>query len=165
MKFIGMRPWEIKMLSKTYLPKPSEILRKWHLIDAKNLVLGRLASDVANRLSGKKKIYYTDFLDCGDFVVVINAAKVVLTGKKLEQKLDFRHSGYPGGDKYTVYSKLMAENPEKALRLAVKGMLPKNKLGSRMITRLKIYKDDKHPHIGQINSGAKKSDPDQAPKN
>jgi large subunit ribosomal protein L13 len=138
------------MLSKTFLPKTGDIQRKWHLIDAQNVVLGRLASDVANRLSGKKKAYYSNHLDCGDFVVVVNAAKIVLTGKKLEQKLDFRHSGYPSGDRYTVYSKLMAENPQKALRLAVKGMLPKNRLGSRMITRLKIYKDDKHPHQVQV---------------
>jgi large subunit ribosomal protein L13 len=140
------------MYSKTYLPKTADIVRKWHLIDARGMVLGRLSTDVANKLSGKLKAYYSNHLDCGDFVVVINAEKIVLTGKKLDQKVDFRHSGYPGGDTYTVYSKLMAENPQKAVRLAVKGMLPKNKLGSKMITRLKIYRDGKHIHQEQFKT-------------
>jgi large subunit ribosomal protein L13 len=138
------------MFQKTYLPKTADIVRKWHVIDGRGLVLGRLACEAAKKLSGKNKAYYTQSIDCGDFVVVTNAAKVVLTGKKLEQKVDFRHSGYPRGDKYTLYSKLMAENPEKAVRLAVKGMLPKNRLGSKQIRRLKIYKNESHPHKEQV---------------
>src|SRR3989339_26127 len=103
------------MNSKTYLPKENEIQRDWHVIDGTGKVLGRLATNIANILRGKNKVYYTSHLDCGGFVVVTNAAKVKLTGKKLDQKIDYRHSGYPGGDRYTPYSKLMAEHPEKAV--------------------------------------------------
>ena len=135
---------------KSYLPDVSEMKREWHFIDASGMVLGRLSTKVANILRGKDKPYFTHHLDCGGFVVVTNADKVVLTGKKLEQKIDYRHSGYPGGDKYVPYSKLMVDNPEKALHLAVKGMLQKNKLGSQQIKRLKIYKGNQHPHIAQV---------------
>jgi ribosomal protein L13, bacterial type len=136
--------------NKTFLPKTEEIQRKWHLVDARGKVLGRLATHIADVLRGKNKALFTPHVDCGDFVVVTNAGKIVLTGKKLDQKLDFRHSGYPGGDKYTPYRKLIDEHPEKAIELAVKGMLPKNKLADRQLKRLKVYKDDQHPHKAQF---------------
>ena len=138
------------MNPRTYLPKTGEIQRQWHLIDGDGKVLGRVATKVAELLRGKGKRIYCNDVDCGDFVIITNAAKLVLTGDKLNQKIAYRHSGYPGGDKYTPYKRLMAEQPEKAVEFAVKGMLPKNKLGSRQLTRLKIYKDAKHPHAAQL---------------
>jgi large subunit ribosomal protein L13 len=134
------------MTTKTYFPKSTEIQRGWHQIDADGKVLGRLSTKIADILRGKNKATFSRDIDCGDFVVVTNAAKIVLTGKKLEQKVDFRHSGYPGGDKLTTYDILMATNPERALMLAVKGMLPKNKLADKQIKRLKIYRSNEHPH-------------------
>ncbi len=119
-----------------------KIERDWYLIDATGKPLGRLASQIAKLLIGKHKPIYSPDRDCGDFVVVKNAAKVVLTGKKLKQKILFRHSGYLGGDKYIPYEKLFPDKADLVLRLAVKGMLPKNKLRAKMIKRLKIYKDD-----------------------
>jgi large subunit ribosomal protein L13 len=138
------------MNKKTYLPKQNAIERKWHLIDASGKVLGRLAVEVAALLRGKGKIFYTNHIDCGDFVVVTNASKIVLTGRKLDQKTYFTFSGYPGGAKLTPYSVLMAKNPQKALLAAVKGMLPKNKLANRQISRFKVFKDDKHNHSAQL---------------
>jgi large subunit ribosomal protein L13 len=138
------------MNSKTYLPKQDAIERKWHLIDADGKVLGRLAVKVAELLRGKNKVFYTNHIDCGDFVVVTNTSKIVLTGKKLDQKTYFTYTGYPGGAKLTPYSVLMAEKPEKALIAAVKGMLPKNKLADRQLKRLKVFRDDKHKHGAQI---------------
>jgi large subunit ribosomal protein L13 len=138
------------MNSKTYLPKQDAIERKWHVIDADGKVLGRLAVKVAELLRGKNKVFYTNHIDCGDFVVVTNTSKIVLTGKKLDQKTYFTYSGYPGGAKLTPYSVLMAEKPEKALIAAVKGMLPKNKLADRQLKRLKVFKGDKHKHGAQI---------------
>ena len=132
------------MNKKTYLPQTSDIKRAWHLLDAKGIPLGRLATKAVYLLGGKNKAYYCTHLDCGDHVVVINASEIVLTGKKMEQKIDYHHSGYPGGDKYTVYAKLMAEKPEKGLWLAVKGMLPKNRLAPLQIKRLKIFKGAEH---------------------
>lgn len=137
------------MITKTYLPKTEDIKREWHSIDAAGKVLGRLATEIAKILRGKDKAYFIPSVDCGDFVVVTNAEKVILTGKKLDQKVNYRHSGYPGGDSYTPYKKLMSENPEKAIRVAVKGMLPKNRLAARQIKRLKIYKGSNHPHDAQ----------------
>ncbi len=135
---------------KSYLPKAEEIKRKWHFIDADGQVLGRLAVRVAALLTGKRKAIYTSSVDCGDFVVLTNLSKMVLTGKKLEQKTAFTYSGYPGGGKLIPYSKLMAETPDRALRLAVKGMLPKNKLADRQLTRLKLFKNAEHTHQAQI---------------
>lgn len=135
---------------KTTLIKQSEIKPRWHLIDARDKVLGRVATEAASLLVGKNKPTYTPNILNGDCVVVINAASVRLTGKKLDQKIRFTHSRYLGGAKYTPYKKLMTTNPAEAVRLAVKGMLPKNKLGSRMITRLKIYPDANHPHHAQL---------------
>jgi large subunit ribosomal protein L13 len=119
-----------------------DIKRDWYLVDATGIPLGRLASQVAKLLIGKHKPIYSPDKDCGDFVVVKNASKIVLTGKKLKQKILFRHSGYLGGDKYIPYEKLLPEKADLVVREAVKGMLPKNKLRAKMIKRLKIYKDD-----------------------
>ncbi|MDR1103946.1 MAG: 50S ribosomal protein L13 [Endomicrobium sp.] len=138
------------MNKKTYLPKQDAIERKWHLIDASGKILGRLAVEIAELLRGKNKVFYTNHIDCGDFVVVVNASKIVLTGKKLDQKTYFTYSGYPGGAKLTPYSVLMEKSPEKALLAAVKGMLPKNKLADRQITRLKVFREDKHTHSVQL---------------
>lgn len=135
---------------KTTLLKQIDVKPKWHLIDAKDKVLGRLATAVAGILIGKNKVGYTPSIQNGDCVVLINAADIKLTGKKLDQKIKFTHSGYLGGAKYTPYKKLMIEKPTEAVRLAVKGMLPKNKLGDRMLTRVKIYPGSEHPHEAQI---------------
>lgn len=134
---------------KTYLPQKEEIKRKWHFIDAEGKVLGRLAVEVSALLRGKGKAIYTSHIDCGDFVVLTNISKIVLTGKKLEQKAAFAFSGYVGGGKLTPYSKLMVENPEKAVRIAVKGMLPQNKLADKQIKRLKLFRGAEHTHQAQ----------------
>jgi len=138
------------MNKKTYLPQEGAIERKWHLINADGKVLGRLAVKVADILRGKSKVIYTNHIDCGDFVVVTNASKIVLTGKKLDQKTHFTFSGYPGGAKLTPYSVLMANDADKALKFAVKGMLPKNKLADKQLKRLKVYKDENHEHAAQF---------------
>lgn len=134
---------------KTYMAKASEVERKWYLIDATNLPLGRLASQVADILTGKNKPIYTPHVDTGDFVIVINSDKMVLTGKKLEKKKLIWHTGYIGGLKEVGYDKLMAENSPKALEKAVKGMLPKTTLGRKQFTRLHIFKDANHNHEAQ----------------
>lgn len=137
------------MLTKTFLPKTEDIQRKWYHLDAQGRVLGRLATQCAGLLRGKGKPYFTPNLDVGDFVIVTNVEKMKLTGKKLEQKIDFRYSGYPGGAKITPYRKMMEKNPERVLILAVKGMLPKNRLSERLLTKLKIYRGSQHPHTAQ----------------
>ena len=134
---------------RTFSPKPSDIQRQWHVIDASDVVLGRLASRVATLLRGKHKPYCAPHVDTGDYVIVVNADKVVLTGKKLEQKRAYRHSGYPGGLRSIPYSELMAKNPARAVEKAVKGMLPKNSLGRRMAKKLKVYAGPEHPHQAQ----------------
>jgi len=134
---------------KTYMPGKEEISRKWFIIDADGQVLGRLATKVANILRGKNKVIYTPNFDTGDFVVVVNAEKIKLTGKKLIQKVSFSHSGYPGGTRFIKYKKLLEDSPEKAIRMAVKGMLPHNKLADRLITKLKIYRGAEHRHGAQ----------------
>ena len=134
---------------KTYLPQKEEKKRKCHFIDAEGKVLGRLAVEVSALLRGKGKAIYTSHIDCGDFVVLTNISKIVLTGKKLEQKAAFAFSGYVGGGKLTPYSKLMVENPEKAVRIAVKGMLPQNKLADKQIKRLKLFRGAEHTHQAQ----------------
>lgn len=134
---------------KTTLAQKQEIERRWHLIDLTDQTLGRAASQTALLLTGKRKVTYTPSVDCGDFVVAVNAGKIHLTGKKLEQKFTFRHSGYPGGVRQIAYKKLLKDDPERAFFLAVKRMLPKNKLASRQILRLKIYQNEKHPHTVQ----------------
>lgn len=134
---------------KTFLPKADEIERKWHVVDASGQVLGRLASEVASLLMGKRKACYTDFLDTGDFVVVVNAEKVKLTGKKLEEKIYYSHTGRPGSLKQATAGEVLAKFPERLLLSAVKGMLPKNRLGRRMIRKLKVYAGPEHPHRAQ----------------
>jgi large subunit ribosomal protein L13 len=134
---------------KTVLPKVDELDRKWHLVDAREQVLGRLASRVATVLMGKDKPIYTDFLDTGDFVVVVNAEKVRLTGGKWDGKTYYSHSGYPGALRETSARLLRDKKPERLLQLAVRGMLPKNKLGRRMLRRLKVYAGAEHPHQAQ----------------
>ncbi len=134
---------------KTFVPKLKDITRDWHLVDAEGRVLGRLASRVASILMGKEKPTYADFLDCGDFVIVVNAEKVRLTGKKLSNKLYYRHSGYPGGLKQMTAAEVLEKHPERVIRSAVKGMLPRNKLGRKMLLKLKIYAGGDHPHQAQ----------------
>jgi len=134
---------------KTFQPKESEVNREWVIVDAANQVLGRLATQIASVLRGKHKPIFAPHLDVGDFVVVINADKIRLTGKKLDQKFYRWHSQYPGGLKEMSYRKLMATQPEKALRLAVGRMLPKNSLGRKMLKKLKVYRGSQHPHQAQ----------------
>ena len=134
---------------KTTYPKKESVKRAWHIVDAKDKVLGRLATKIASLLKGKHKTDYSPHLDMGDGVVVLNAGKIRVTGKKPEQKIYKRFSGYPGGLHTETYEKLIKRKPTDILHRAVKGMLPKNKLGSTMIKRLKLYVDDKHPHEAQ----------------
>ena len=134
---------------KTFMPKAADITRKWYVVDAEGLALGRVASQVANILRGKNKPIYTPNVDTGDFVIVINCDKVILTGKKLDQKIYYKHSGYVGGLKETKYRKLLAEKPEEAMRHAVVGMLPKGPLGRQMAKKLKIYAGAEHEHAAQ----------------
>jgi len=134
---------------KTHLPKVNLDQRKWHVIDANGAILGRLAAQVANILRGKNKPIYTPHLDAGDFVVVINAAKVVLTGKKETDKKFMSYSGWKGGEKYRTVAQVRARQPEKLITHAVRGMVPKNRLGRVLMTKLKVYKDGQHPHAAQ----------------
>ena len=134
---------------KTYLPKVNLEQRKWHLIDADGAILGRLAVQVANILRGKNKPVFTPHLDAGDFVVVVNAEKVAVTGKKETEKFFMSYSGWKGGEKFTSVAQIRARHPEKLITHAVKGMLPKNRLGDQLLTKLKVYKGDKHPHAAQ----------------
>jgi len=134
---------------KTYLPKVNLDQRKWHVIDANGAVLGRLAAQVANVLRGKDKPVYTPHIDAGDFVVVINAEKVVLTGKKETNKKFMTYSGWKGGEKYTSVAQVRAKHPEKLITHAVRGMVPKNRLGRVLMTKLKVYKGEQHPHAAQ----------------
>jgi len=134
---------------KTYHAKPGEVTREWLLVDATDVTLGRLASEVAQILKGKRKPQYTPHVDTGDFVVVINASKIRLTGNKLADKAYFKHSGYPGGLKEVPLSRLMEKSPERVIEKAVKGMLPKNTLGRAMGRKLKVYAGPDHPHTAQ----------------
>ncbi len=134
---------------RTYSPKASEITREWHVIDATDVVLGRLATQAAALLRGKHKPTFVPHMDVGDFVIIINADKVALTGSKLKQKKEYRHSGYPGGLTATTYAELLETNPERAVEKAVKGMIPHNKLGRAQLTKLKVYSGATHPHAAQ----------------
>lgn len=134
---------------KTYLPKENEQVRAWHVIDADGAVLGRLAAQVADILRGKNKPTYTPHLDAGDFVVVINAEKVVLSGKKETDKYFMSYSGWKGGERFRSVAEVRATFPERLIEHAVKGMIPKNRLGDRMINKLKVYKGAEHPHAAQ----------------
>jgi large subunit ribosomal protein L13 len=134
---------------RTYSAKPADIVRAWHLIDAEGLVLGRLAALVANRLRGKHKAMFTPHMDCGDHVVIVNADKVVLTGKKRQQKIYYRHTGYPGGLKETVADKILdGRHPERVIESAVKRMISKGPLQREVLRKLHVYKGPEHPHQG-----------------
>lgn len=134
---------------RTYTPKPGDVTRVWHVIDADDIVLGRLASQVAQLLRGKHKPMYAPHLDTGDFVVVINAAKVAMTGNKAAQSTVYHHSGFPGGLKMTSYADVLATRPERIVEKAIKGMLPHNSLGRQMLSKLKVYAGPTHPHQAQ----------------
>lgn len=134
---------------RTYTPKPGDIDRAWHVIDATDVVLGRLASQVAALLRGKHKAQFAPHVDAGDFVIIINADKVALTGNKRETKLAYRHSGYPGGLRATPYSELLDKHPERAVEKAVRGMLPHTSLGKAQLAKLKVYAGSEHPHAAQ----------------
>ena len=134
---------------KTYSAKKGEITREWYVVDAEGQILGRLATQIADRLRGKGKPSYTPHVDTGDFVVVVNAEKIAVTGKKLEQKRYYRHSGYPGGLRSRTLNDMLERRPEEVLRLAVKGMLPRNRLGRAQLRKLKIYAGPDHPHAAQ----------------
>ncbi len=136
-------------MKDTYMAKEAEVSRDWWLVDASGIPLGRLASFVARILRGKHKPTFTPHVDTGDHVIVVNAEKVALTGRKREKKFYYRHSGYPGGIKATPYSELMEKKPEFVVEKAVRGMLPKNKLGRRMFKKLKVYAGEEHPHEAQ----------------
>ncbi|MBU0501758.1 MAG: 50S ribosomal protein L13 [bacterium] len=135
--------------NKTVFAKKEKVERTWREVDATGKILGRMATEIATYLSGKNKVCYTPHVDCGDFVIVTNAAKVRLTGRKEEQKTYFSHSGYPGGQKIFNFSKMIEKDPVRVIRQAVAGMLPKSKLGRQMITKLKIYVGPRHPHQAQ----------------
>ena len=134
---------------RTYSPKASEIHRKWFVIDAEDLVLGRLSTEAARILRGKHKPTFAPHMDMGDHVIVINADKVVVTANKADQKLVYRHSGYPGGLKTRTYAQSHAAKPEETIRRAIRGMIPKNRLGRQMLTKLKVYAGPHHPHAAQ----------------
>jgi large subunit ribosomal protein L13 len=134
---------------RTYSPKPSEITRAWHVVDADGLVLGRLATEIARILRGKHKPIFAPHIDTGDHVIVVNAAKVVLTSGKADAKLAYRHSGYPGGLRSRTYTELLASRPEEVIRRAVRGMLPRGPLGRQQLKKLKVYAGPDHPHAAQ----------------
>ncbi len=134
---------------RTYTPKPGSVERQWHVIDATDVVLGRLATQAAVLLRGKHKPVYAPHVDTGDFVVIINAGKVALTGSKAENKKAYRHSGYPGGLRAQSYVELLDTHPERAVEKAVRGMLPHNSLGRKMASKLKVYAGPSHPHAAQ----------------
>lgn len=134
---------------KTYSARPKDISREWYVVDAAGIPLGRLATQVAHILRGKHKPMFTPSMDVGDHVVVINAAKVAMTGRKAQTKMYYRHSGYPGGLKETTFEKLQAKHPGRVVELAIKGMLPHNSLGRAMFRKLKVYAGSEHPHAAQ----------------
>jgi large subunit ribosomal protein L13 len=136
-------------MMKSYMARPHEVERRWHLVDAQGQTLGRLATEIARLLRGKNKPQYTPHVDTGDFVVVVNAEKVVVTGKKAEQKVYYRHTGYPGGLKETSYEVMMERKPTEILRKAVRGMMPRTRLGRQQLRKLKIYAGPEHPHEAQ----------------
>ena len=135
---------------KTYSTKAKNVERQWHTIDASGKTLGRLATQIAGLLMGKHKPYYVPYLDTGDYVIVLNASKIRITGNKAKQKIYYRHSGYPGGLKEITFEKLLKTHPTRVIEYAVKGMLPHNRLGNAMFKKLKVYDGDSHPHHAQI---------------
>jgi large subunit ribosomal protein L13 len=150
----GNRKWNIYLNTggkdvKTYMAKPAEVDRKWYVIDAAGQTLGRLSSEVASILRGKHKPVYTPHIDTGDYVIVVNAEKIRLTGDKINKKKHYYHTGYPGGIKEIDYKTLLQKKPEKIIELAVKGMLPKNRLGNKVFKKLKVYRGSEHSHQAQ----------------
>ncbi len=139
---------------KTYTAKAKEIDAQWHVIDASGKTLGRLSTQVATLLMGKHRPTYTPNLNTGDFVVIVNAAKVRVTGRKAQQKIYYRHSGYPGGLRSTTFERMMETHPIRVIEYAVEGMLPKNRLGRSMLRRLKVYPGENHPHEAQVGKGS-----------
>ena len=135
---------------KTYSPKASEVKREWYVVDASGKTLGRLAVEVAKVLKGKHKVMYSPHFDTGDCVVVLNASKIRVTGKKFKDKIYYRHSGYPGGFRETTFGKMIVQHPTRPVEKAVKGMLPHNSLGREMFRRVKVYADENHPHQAQL---------------
>jgi large subunit ribosomal protein L13 len=148
LRALTMVPWEQVTMS-TYFPSSHDITRKWFVVDASGKTLGRLATEAASTLSGKKNPKYTPFIDMGDHVIVVNAEKIRLTGLKSQQKVYRRYTGFPGGLREESFVRLMARRPEKIVEEAIKGMLPKSKMGRQMATKLKVYRGDKHPHQAQ----------------
>ncbi len=148
---------------KTYSTKASDIKREWHVFDASDRILGRLATQAAGLLMGKHKPMFTRNLDTGDFVVIINADKVRVTGNKAKQKLYYRHSGYPGGLKSISLEKMMQTNPTRVIEYAVKGMLPHTRLGASMLKKLKVYVGDSHPHLGQTGATSARGEKEEQP--
>ena len=142
---------------KTYSTKPSDIKREWYIVDASDEVLGRLATQIARLLMGKHKPIFTNNLDTGDFVVVINADKVRVTGNKTKQKLYYKHSGYPGGLKSITLERMMQTHPTRVIEYAVKGMLPHNRLGAKMLKKLRVYSGDAHPYPAQAKAITKEN--------
>ena len=141
-----------EVLLKTYIAKENEVLesRRWFIVDAENMILGRMASQIASVLKGKHKPFYSPHQDVGDFVVVVNAEKIRVTGNKVKEKMYYRHSGYPGGQKETSLQQMLQKHPERVIELAVKRMLPKNVLGRKMFLKLKVYAGPDHPHKAQL---------------
>ena len=136
-------------MTRTYSPKPGDLTREWVIIDATDVVLGRLASHAATLLRGKHKATFSPHMDGGDFVIIVNAEKVALTGQKLAQKLAYRHSGYPGGLSAQTYAEMLEKHPTRAVEKAIRGMLPKNSIGRAQLTKLKVYAGPEHPHAAQ----------------
>lgn len=136
-------------MSTTFMAKPQNVERNWYVVDAEGKTLGRLASQVAAILRGKHKPTFTPHVDCGDYVIIVNAEKVKVTGKKVTDKIYYRHSGYPGGQKAISFEQMIAKRPERVLELAIKGMLPHNRLGRQMYRKLKVYAGPEHPHAAQ----------------
>lgn len=146
---LSVRSESSTTVTRTYTPKAGEVTREWVVIDATDVVLGRLASHAAAILRGKHKPTFANHIDTGDFVVIVNAEKVALTGQKLQKKMAYRHSGYPGGLTATSYAELLEKNPVRAVEKAVRGMLPKNSLGRQQLSKLKVYAGEEHPHAAQ----------------
>lgn len=136
-------------MNKTYATKPSDIERKWYVVDAQGKTLGRLATRVASILKGKHKPEYAPYIDVGDYVIIVNADKIHVTGRKMDEKIYYKHSGYPGGLSEITLRNQLIRHPTRAVELAVRGMLPKNRLGRRMIQKLKVYASPEHPHAAQ----------------
>jgi large subunit ribosomal protein L13 len=137
------------MLGKTFVAKPSDRQRDWYVVDAQGKTLGRLATQIADVLRGKRKPTYTPHIDTGDFVIVVNAAQIAVTGNKRANKLYHRHSGYPGGLRTRTFEQMITRRPEEVIRLAVKGMMPRNRLARKQLTKLKVYAGPEHPHVAQ----------------